>query len=148
MLWRHALADKEIQLHLQALETGRSVRPARGQRTRVSKRHYIETAWNRAKPTANYDVSDRLAIYGFTVDFVATSGAADSDLTQMLPNEFNMTLLPTQNPFAITFVRTVHGLGLDDLDCMRRYRTELAHLDDRGRRLILPQAAITSHISA
>jgi|SRR5690606_26791948 len=69
-------------------------------------------------------VADRLAVYGITVDFAAASGSADSDLTRALLDEFNVALLPTENPFTILFVRTVHGLSLDDLDCVRRYRAE------------------------
>jgi hypothetical protein len=88
------------------------------------RRHYIENSWNRAKPTANYDVSDRLAVYGVTIDFAAASGRSDTDLTRTLLEEYNLALLPTQDPFSVTFVRTVHGLGLEDLDCMRRYAAE------------------------
>ena len=51
--------------------------------------------------------------------------------------EFNVTLLPTENPFQITFVRSVHGLSLQDLDSMRRYRDELAYLSNDERSLVL-----------
>ncbi len=102
-----------------------------------SKHQYVETAWNRAKPTANYDVVDRLATRGTTVDFAAAAGDHNSDLTRALLDEFNIKLLPTEDPFSITFVRTVHGLGLDDLDSMQRYRVELRFLSAEERALIL-----------
>jgi len=103
---------------------------------RLSNHQYVQSAWNRAKPTANYDVADRMAIYGLTVDFVAASGVTDSDLTQMLLDDFNITLLPTQNPFSITFVRTVHGLSTHDLNSMARYQAELEVLSPEERSLI------------
>jgi hypothetical protein len=99
-------------------------------------RRYVEAAWNRAKPTANYDVADRLAVYGITVDFAAASGNADTDLTRSLLEEFGVRLLPTENPFTIIFVRTVHGLALDDLDSIRRYREELEYLPSEQRTLV------------
>jgi hypothetical protein len=97
----------------------------------------VEAAWHRAKPTANYDVADRLAVYGVTVDFAAVSGNADSDLTRSMLEEFNIRLLPTENPFTILFVRTVHGLALDDLDCIRRYRREVEMLTPGQRDLLM-----------
>ena len=103
----------------------------------LSNRRYVETSWNRAKPTANYDVADRLAVYGITIDFAATSGDPDSELTRALLDEFNITLLPTENPFAVIFVRTVHGLSLDDLDSTRRYRLELRYISPQQRQLVL-----------
>jgi hypothetical protein len=103
----------------------------------ITNRRYVENAWNRAKPTGNYDVADRLAVYGTVIDFAATSGAADSDLTRALLEEFNVTLLPTENPFAVTFVRSVHGLSLHDLDAIRRYRDELAYLTPEERTVVL-----------
>ena len=77
-----------------------------------------------------------MAVYGIAVDFVAAEGTPDSDLARVLRDEFNLTLLPTQDPFSITVVRTVHGLTLDDLDCMRRYRAELTYLLPHERNLI------------
>ena len=47
-----------------------------------------------------------------------------------------MRLLPTENPFTIIFVRTVHGLALDDLDSMRRYRQEMRYLPEEHRALV------------
>jgi hypothetical protein len=102
-----------------------------------SKHQYIENAWNRAKPTANYDVVDRLAARGTTVDFAAVSGDPDSDLTRALLEEFGVTLLPTGDPFATTFVRTVHGLGLRDFESIQRYRTELRYLSTEERAMVL-----------
>ena len=102
----------------------------------LTDRRYVETTWNRAKPAANYDVADRLAVYGITIDFAATSGDPDSELTRSLLDEFNITLLPTENPFAVIFVRTVHGLSLDDLDSIGRYRLELRYLSPQQRHLV------------
>jgi len=101
-----------------------------------SKHQYAESAWSRAKPTANYDVVDRLATRGSTVDFAAASGDPESDLTRAMLDEFNVTLLPTEDPFSITFVRTVHGLGLADLNSVQRYRTELRYLSPEERALV------------
>lgn len=101
-----------------------------------SKHQYVESAWSRAKPTANYDVVDRLATRGATVDFAAASGDPESDLTRAMLDEFNVTLLPTEDPFSITFVRTVHGLGLADMNSVQRYRTELRYLSPEERALV------------
>lgn len=124
MLWRSREEEEALQQQLRVLEAapGRAALTANVQA--FPRRYYIENAWNRAKPTANYDVSDRLAVYGVAVDFVSASGAADTDLSRTLLQEYSLALLPSQAPFSITFVRTVHGLGLDDLGCMQRYRTE------------------------
>lgn len=111
-----------------------------------SKHHYVESAWNRAKPAANYDVVDRLATRGTTVDFAAASGNPDSDLSSALLEEMGVTLLPTGDPFSITFVRTVHGLGLRDFESIQRYRTELRYLSTEERALVLLTADDTDRI--
>jgi hypothetical protein len=116
---------------------GASLAPVTERSELLTNRRYVENAWNRAKPTGNYDVADRLAVYGTVIDFAVASGMADSDLTRALLDEFNITLLPTGNPFSITFVRTVHGLSLRDLDCIRRYRDELGYLSPQERSLVL-----------
>ena len=156
LLWRDQEQARAIERELQVLSTNNGFDPSairsdsmgefqagcyqEGQfpatRLRLSNHQYVEAAWHRAKPTANYDVADRMAIYGLSVDFVAASGQADSDLTQMLLNDFNIRLLPTQNPFSITFVRTVHGLSTHDLNSMKRYRAELEVLSPEERALI------------
>ncbi|HXF63812.1 MAG TPA: hypothetical protein VNK95_19470 [Caldilineaceae bacterium] len=139
LLWRGAAEAQDIERRLRAMEMGladsRTVAPGAQTQTPTNRR-YVEAAWNRAKPTGNYDVADRLAVYGVTIDFAAASGSADSDLTRSLLEEFNITLLPTENPFTLIFVRTVHGLTLDDLDCMRRYQAEQRSLAPDERALI------------
>ncbi len=124
MLWRSREETEELQRQLRALEASNGRTALVSNVQAFPRRRYIENSWNRAKPTANYDVSDRLAVYGITIDFAAASGRSDTDLTRTLLEEYNLALLPTQDPFSVTFVRTVHGLGLEDLDCMRRYAAE------------------------
>jgi hypothetical protein len=136
LLWRGAADAQDLERRLRALELGLAeVKPLTKSET-ITNRRYVEAAWNRAKPTGNYDVADRLAVYGITVDFAAASGKADSDLTRALLDEFAVSLLPTENPFTMIFVRTVHGLALDDLDCIRRYRAEHRGLAPDERVLI------------
>ena len=77
-----------------------------------------------------------MAVYGITIDFAAVSGDAESELTRNLLDEFGVTLLPTENPFTIIFVRTVHGLALEDLDSMRRYAEEMQHLRPAARAVV------------
>jgi hypothetical protein len=145
LLWRTNQEEAEIQRRLRILEPlgssrgelARAYGPANEKPALITNRRYVENAWNRAKPTGNYDVADRLAVYGTVIDFAAASGAADSDLTRALLEEFNVTLLPTENPFAVTFVRSVHGLSLHDLDAIRRYRDELAYLTAEERMVVL-----------
>ena len=134
LLWRGAADQREIQRQLRAMGVIDDM--DEGEPAPWTDRRYVESAWNRAKPTANYDVADRLAVYGVTVDFAAASGSADSDLTRALLEEFNVRLLPTENPFTIIFVRTVHGLALDDLDSIRRYQQEMRYLPQEQRALI------------
>lgn len=150
LLWRGAAEAEDLERRLRALELGLAETRPLTKVEAVTNRRYVEAAWNRAKPTGNYDVADRLAVYGVTVDFAAASGKAESDLTRALLDEFAITLLPTENPFTILFVRTVHGLALDDLDCIRRYRAEhrglapdervLIHLGPPGEREALRPA--------
>ncbi len=146
LLWRTEQEEEEIQRRLRALEGGSVPVPQKERTELLTNRRYVENAWNRAKPTGNFDVADRLAVYGTVVDFATASGKADSDLTRALLEEFNVTLLPTENPFHICFVRGVHGLSLQDLDAMRRYRDELAYLSADERQLVLlannPQNAL------
>lgn len=107
---------------------------------------YLEALWSHAKPAANYDVADRLAAHGIPVDFAAVWGSPESDLSETTLREFRSTLLPTDDPFRINLVRTVHGLTLEDLGSIRRYYMEMmmlnaANLDqlalvDRQRRLL------------
>ena len=144
LLWRGRTQAQEMNRYLQELnielqdEAPEQIIGANVIYSEVRSKHqYVETAWSRAKPTANYDVVDRLATRGTTVDFAAASGHPDSDLTRTLLDEFSVALLPTEDPFSITFVRTVHGLGLEDLDCVQRYRTELRYLSSEERALIL-----------
>jgi len=148
MLWRGQEEAEELDRQLRALESDTRRAPLVANVQAFPRRHYVENARNRAKPTANYDVSDRLAVYGVNVDYVAASGQADSDLTHTLLDEYNLTLLPTQDPFSITFVRTVHGLGLDDLDCIRRYRAEFRHLtaDEQHSVRLVDDAGSTIYI--
>ena len=134
LLWRGATDEKDIQRQLRVMGIIDEWEADDAQQW--TDRRYVEAAWNRAKPTANYDVADRLAVYGITVDFAAASGSADSDLTRSLLEEFGVRLLPTENPFTIIFVRTVHGLALDDLDSIRRYREELEFLPSEQRTLV------------
>lgn len=103
---------------------------------------YLETMWNAAKPSANYDVSDRLAAHGLPVEFAAVSGAPDSDLTEDVLQSLRIPRLLTGNPFQIAFVRTLHGLELRDLGSMTRYLTELGRMDSASRQQILLTDAI------
>jgi hypothetical protein len=100
-------------------------------------RRFVESLWNRAKPTANYDVADRLVVTGVEVDFAAVSGDGDSDLNESVLGEYRLARLVTGDPFTLTCVRTVHGLGLDDLESVHRYRAELARLSGAERGVIL-----------
>ena len=142
LLWRSAADAQDINRRLRAM--GILDAPAETEPAPWTDRRYVESAWNRAKPAANYDVADRLAVYGVTVDFAAAagqeqlgpSGLSSSQLSRALLQEFNISLLPTENPFTILFVRTVHGLALDDLDSMRRYRQEMRYLPAEQRALI------------
>ncbi len=91
---------------------------------------FLESLRSHAKPSANYDVADRLASHGIMVDFAAVWGSVESDLNESTLREFRSALLPTDDPFRVTFVRTVHGLFLGDLSSIRRYYLELTLLDD------------------
>ncbi|CAN5628338.1 hypothetical protein BH10CHL1_BH10CHL1_02590 [soil metagenome] len=137
LLWRNTEAEAEMARRLRALERGNRQSLLNDPKETLPHRRYVEVAWNRAKPAGNYDVADRLAVYGTTIDFAAVSGDVGSDLTRAMLDEFNLSLLPTDNPFSITFVRTVHGLGLDDLEAIKRYRAELEYLSPEERALIL-----------
>jgi len=136
LLWRGAADAEDLERRLRALELGLPESRPMTKVESTTNRRYVEAAWNRAKPTGNYDVADRLAVYGITVDFAAASGKAESDLSRAMLDEFGVTLLATENPFTIIFMRTVHGLQLDDLDCIRRYRAEHRGLAPDERVLI------------
>ncbi|MEZ4863509.1 MAG: hypothetical protein R3C14_19475 [Caldilineaceae bacterium] len=137
LLWRGALEEQEFNRRLRMIELGLLSTTPQEKNDGAPVRRYVEHVWHRAKPTANYEVSDRLAVYGMSVEFVAASGDPASELTRTLLDEFNLTLLPTGNPFTILFVRSVHGLGLGDLESVRRYQTELGYLSAAERRLVL-----------
>jgi hypothetical protein len=142
LLWRGAAEAKEIERRLRAMSMADVNLSPESKSALLTNRRYIESVWNRAKPTANYDVADRLAVHGVTVDLAAVSGNPDSELSRAVLDEFHINLLPTGNPFTVIFVRTVHGLSLDDLDCMRRYRAELHHLTAEIRALLLLPTAV------
>lgn len=143
LLWRRQSEAEQMEQYLREIAVSGGELPREPQavqaaeRTFASKHQYVESAWNRAKPTANYDVVDRLATRGAKVEFATVSGDADSDLSRALLDEFGVTLLPTQDPFSITFVRTVHGLAMDDLESIHRYKAELSHLSPDERALVL-----------
>ncbi|MEZ4560801.1 MAG: hypothetical protein R2854_30930, partial [Caldilineaceae bacterium] len=68
-LWRAQADEHAIEQQLRALTNGQVyVPPARVDQSLL--RRYIDAVWNRAKPAANYDVSDRLAVYAIAIDFV------------------------------------------------------------------------------
>ncbi|MBX3013511.1 MAG: hypothetical protein KF832_18470 [Caldilineaceae bacterium] len=137
LLWRGALEEQEFNRRLRMLELGLLPVTPTEKSEGAPVRRYVEHVWHRAKPTANYEVSNRLAVYGMTVEFVAAPGDAGSELTRTLLDDFNMTLLPTNNPFTILFVRSLHGLALGDLESMRRYQTELSYLSKAEQKLVL-----------
>lgn len=137
LLWRGAQEEEELRRRVRMLELGMLPVTPQGQREGAPVRQYVEHIWHRAKPAGNYDVSDRLAVYGMSVEFVAASGDATSEFTRTLLDEFNLTLLPTNDPFTILFFRSLHGLGLGDIDAMRRYQEELDYLSPAERQLIL-----------
>ena len=107
---------------------------------------YLESMWNHAKPSANYDVSDRLAAHGLPVEFAAVSGDPDSDLTEDVMQSLRIPRLLTGNPFQIVFVRTLHGLELNDLGGMTRYLAELGRMDNASRQQILLTDVIHSEM--
>ncbi len=146
LLWRGVMEEDEFNRRLRMLELGMLPVTPQEKREGSPVRRYIEHVWHRAKPTGNYDVSDRLAIYGMTVEFVAASGDATSELTRTLLDEFNLTLLPTGDPFTILFLRSLHGLGLGDIDAMRRYQEELTYLSPAERQLVLLSDALWESI--
>lgn len=132
LLWRNA--SLAHQHHPLVRRSGNSRVPVR---TKGAIHRYLEFLWSNAKPSANYDVADRLATHGIHVDFAAVSGDADSDLTQMVLQDFRVARLLTNDPFRITFVRTVHGLNLDDLESVHHYRAELSRLSSEEEAQIL-----------
>ncbi len=107
---------------------------------------YLEEMWSVAKPAANYDVSDRLAAYGLPVEFAAVSGDPDSDLTEGVMQSLRIPRLLTGDPFQITFVRTLHGLELNDLGSMARYMAELGRLNPAARQQVLLADAIDAEL--
>ena len=107
---------------------------------------YLESMWSVAKPAANYDVSDRLAAYGLPVEFAAVSGDPDSDLTEGVMQSLRIPRLLTGDPFQITFVRTLHGLELNDLGSMARYMAELGRLNQAARQQVLLADAINAEL--
>lgn len=137
LLWRGAIEEQEFNRRLRMLELGMLPVTPMEKPDGAPVRRYVEHVWHRAKPTANYEVSNRLAVYGMTVEFVAAAGNVESELTRTLLDEFNFTLLPTNNPFTILFVRSIHGLALGDLESIRRYQTELSYLSAAERKLVL-----------
>jgi hypothetical protein len=123
LLWRHAVAARHPLLV--QIDGGSKRASAQNLIHR-----YLESLASNAKPAANYDVADRLAAHGIPIDFAAVWGSPESDLTETTLREFRSTLLPTDDPFRINFVRTVHGLTLSDLGNIRRYYLELTLLSE------------------
>lgn len=148
LLWRGAQEEQEFNRRLRMLELGMLPVTPMEKPEGAPVRRYVEHVWHRAKPTANYEVSNRLAVYGMTVEFVAAPGDPASELTRTLLDDFNMTLLPTNNPFTLLFVRSIHGLALGDLESMRRYQTELSYLSKAERKLILLADFFTESVYA
>lgn len=148
LLWRGAQEEQEFNRRLRMLELGMLPVTPMEKPDGAPVRRYVEHVWHRAKPTANYEVSNRLAVYGMTVEFVAAPGDPASELTRTLLDDFNMTLLPTSNPFTLLFVRSIHGLALGDLESIRRYQTELSYLSKAERKLVLLADFFTESVYA
>lgn len=148
LLWRGAQEEQEFNRRLRMLELGMLPVTPMEKPDGAPVRRYVEHVWHRAKPTANYEVSNRLAVYGMTVEFVAAPGDPASELTRTLLDDFNMTLLPTNNPFTLLFVRSIHGLALGDLESIRRYQTELSYLSKAERKLVLLADFFTESVYA
>ena len=71
------------------------------------------------------------------VGFVVVCGGGESDLNEAVLGEYRLARLVTGDPFTVTCVRTVHGLGLEDLESVHRYRAELGRLSGAERGVIL-----------
>jgi hypothetical protein len=96
----------------------------------------LELLWGTAKPSANFEVADQMVAYGIPVDFASVPGTPDSDLTRDVLRDFRVAKLNSNNPFAITFVRTLHGFSLGDLESSRRYQAEFDDLSEDERAMI------------
>ncbi|MEZ4584450.1 MAG: hypothetical protein R3A10_22935 [Caldilineaceae bacterium] len=86
-------------------------------------RRYIDAVWNRAKPAANYDVSDRLAVYAIAIDSWPRRRRRQR-LDPRSQASSTSRCCPPRIRSASSSCAPIHGIGRHDLDSMRRYRGE------------------------
>lgn len=133
LLWRRDLHGPRSRHSLLRKLNGRSNSLETMQ---IQIHRYLELLWGTAKPSANFEVADQMVAYGIPVDFASVPGTPDSDLTRDVLRDFRVAKLNSNNPFAITFVRTLHGFSLGDLESSRRYQAEFDDLSEDERAMI------------
>lgn len=97
---------------------------------------FVEELSARAKPAANYDLTTPFAHQKVEVDFGITAEREGSTLIRPLAQR-SMTLLSSYDPMALSMVRTLHGLTLDDLTLTDHYRYEYFRLAEENRAMLL-----------
>lgn len=102
---------------------------------RASTRQVLEELYARAKPSVNYDThfgSNGLSRQIVTLELGVTRDARTSVLARAF-SERRMPLFSSYDPMAISAVRTINGLGLEDLQLVPRSAREFFRLAEFDR---------------
>ncbi len=100
---------------------------------------YVEDLCTRAKPSANYEIMHTLSSEALEVAFGVSPSGSNSELQRAFEQR-NVPLLPSQDPFSLSLVRTVNRLVLQELSLYERCSREFwrLHRDDRRLLTLIP----------
>jgi hypothetical protein len=108
----------------------------------------VENLYVRAKPAAGFEVTYLLSSDVLEVEFGVSADAAASPLRRVFEQR-GMPLLSSQDPLALSLIRTVNRLGPSELILTERCRDEFIRLSQSDRaRLSLFSAAESSETAA
>ncbi|MDQ4074689.1 MAG: hypothetical protein M3220_00430, partial [Chloroflexota bacterium] len=98
-------------------------------------RAYLDALRGQAKVSANYDMASNLSHQPLAIDIGVTADGDQSGL-QRAAQERNIQLLASYDPTAITVVRTVNYLALEDTRLFERCREAYWQLGQADRKMI------------
>ncbi|HYF63811.1 MAG TPA: hypothetical protein VD886_13405 [Herpetosiphonaceae bacterium] len=98
-------------------------------------RAFADQMLARAKPAACFEINDQFNYEPIEVGFATTADHRSSPLARQT-GQLSFGLLSTHDPLSISMVRTISGLGLDDLRLAERCEREFHSLHSFDRQAI------------
>jgi hypothetical protein len=98
-------------------------------------RAFVQDIYARSKPSANYEVQTDMTYQPPYIEFGVTADGSTSELDAEATHR-QLGLLSSQDPLAVSCVRTIHGLALSDLFLSERCFLEYSRLHSNDQNMI------------